>query len=824
MRVAFLHPDLGIGGAERLIVDAALGLQKRGHQVHIYTSYHDPDHCFDETRDGTLNVYHIVPPFPRSINGKGHILFAHLRQLHLTLHLLRFPSQFGKKRLAEDYDIFFIDQLSTAIPFLQRFAYRRVVFYGHFPDKLLAEGPFIENAPKAPTLTLKTLYRLPMDWIEDTTTRQADILLFNSKFTARVFKNYMSGLRKTSRVVYPGINTETYDEPLPVSLMSKNPDYIQEGRSLVGDVFSFRPTLVSLNRFEKKKNANLAINAFAEVIKQLDASNQTKPLERLRLVLAGGFDPRLKDNIVTLKSLIDTCEENSLTYRITPLTAIESIKDSEPKFRNLSNTTDEDPDIVFLLNFSRLQRNYLLKSPNTLALLYTPTNEHFGIIPVEGMLSRLPVIACDSGGPTESVLDPVVREDVEEKERTGWLRPPDPNAWADAILTILNMSKAERALLGDRARKRAIEMFGLSAMAESIENALQEAINLGPIGQDTHFYWRLSATEWRDLNKGLFAELCLTSGDDFVASVICDTILTLTSSFQGNANLREYIRLSVVDPHIPVQLYQLLSVFLRMSRPLSIHEPSNLDMICRLILILHYDSHMPASGSLVPYSAPPAELLSTISNSLSLLRLSYDFPTSPFHQLPTSAAELVILLFSCVENLSSLVVSTSQVSFLLSQVHEVLQVIPLGANIRHSLDSFLLALSLLLNEGFRPVEETQVFTNFQLTPRPDANESNLSMDLLTGTLIMNRLVADRALPSGSGTEKIAVANLIAWFRVSSHSLGIFYAHVLLSVLSCLSQTSVELDANLNHLWKSFLIGRCHGSRFLLDTGLITKIS
>lgn len=70
LRVAFLHPDLGIGaslpcnfpkdihnsvspgGAERLVVDAALGLQKLGRSVDIYTSYHDPDHCFEETRDG----------------------------------------------------------------------------------------------------------------------------------------------------------------------------------------------------------------------------------------------------------------------------------------------------------------------------------------------------------------------------------------------------------------------------------------------------------------------------------------------------------------------------------------------------------------------------------------------------------------------------------------------------------------------------------------------------------------------------------------------------------------------------------------------------
>lgn len=74
LNVAFIHPDLGIGisldrlhlqiaadfnmqtgascGAERLVVDAAVGIQKKGHQVIFYTSHHDPNHCFEETRDG----------------------------------------------------------------------------------------------------------------------------------------------------------------------------------------------------------------------------------------------------------------------------------------------------------------------------------------------------------------------------------------------------------------------------------------------------------------------------------------------------------------------------------------------------------------------------------------------------------------------------------------------------------------------------------------------------------------------------------------------------------------------------------------------------
>jgi alpha-1,3/alpha-1,6-mannosyltransferase len=50
--IVFVHPDLGIGGAERLVIDAAVGLQSCGHKVTILTSYRDKNHCFDEARDG----------------------------------------------------------------------------------------------------------------------------------------------------------------------------------------------------------------------------------------------------------------------------------------------------------------------------------------------------------------------------------------------------------------------------------------------------------------------------------------------------------------------------------------------------------------------------------------------------------------------------------------------------------------------------------------------------------------------------------------------------------------------------------------------------
>ena len=51
MRVVILHLDLGIGGAEQLVVNVATIL-KRDLQCHVtlLTSHHDVRHCFEATR------------------------------------------------------------------------------------------------------------------------------------------------------------------------------------------------------------------------------------------------------------------------------------------------------------------------------------------------------------------------------------------------------------------------------------------------------------------------------------------------------------------------------------------------------------------------------------------------------------------------------------------------------------------------------------------------------------------------------------------------------------------------------------------------------
>ncbi|KAF8119715.1 hypothetical protein EV363DRAFT_1380669, partial [Boletus edulis] len=116
---------------------------------------------------------------------------------------------------------------------------------------------------------------------------------------------HLSSITSTPKVVYPGINIEAYQAPIDWAA----PD--------VDQINSEQPTLISLNRFEMKKNAALAIEAFALLRDKASTQHLTR---NMRLVLAGGYDPRLKDNIRTLNGLIERARSSKLSFNvITPL-------------------------------------------------------------------------------------------------------------------------------------------------------------------------------------------------------------------------------------------------------------------------------------------------------------------------------------------------------------------------------------------------------------------------------------------------------------------------------------------------------------------------
>lgn len=90
--IVFFHPDLGIGGAERLVIDAAVGLKTLGHEVVIFTSHCDPRHCFDEARDGTAFLLSLCTRSPHTnilLEGVRYARCASSWQLAHSCHCAR---------------------------------------------------------------------------------------------------------------------------------------------------------------------------------------------------------------------------------------------------------------------------------------------------------------------------------------------------------------------------------------------------------------------------------------------------------------------------------------------------------------------------------------------------------------------------------------------------------------------------------------------------------------------------------------------------------------------------------------------------------------
>jgi alpha-1,3/alpha-1,6-mannosyltransferase len=93
--------------------------------------------------------------------------------------------------------------------------------------------------------------------------------------------------------------------------------------------------------------------------------------------------------------------------------------------------------------------------------VYTPQNEHFGIVPLEAMAAARPVIAVNSGGPRESVLD----------QETGMLCEPTPAAFAHAFSSLLDVKRSVR--MGTAARSHVQARFSRAAFGERLDEYVQ---------------------------------------------------------------------------------------------------------------------------------------------------------------------------------------------------------------------------------------------------------------------------------------------------------------------------------------------------------------
>ncbi|KAK9831856.1 hypothetical protein WJX81_002186 [Elliptochloris bilobata] len=415
LAVAFIHPDLGLGGAERLVVDAALELSARGHAVDMFTAHHDRRRCFEETLDGPFSVTVCGSWFPRSVCSRFTALCAYVRCILIAIYVA-----WGAWRRRRQYDVIFVDQVSAVIPVLHLLTRSKVLFYCHFPDLLLVQR----------RSRLRSLYRAPLNRIEEVSTGCADRLLVNSNFTNETFVRTFRRLVK--RDVLPGVLHPAVRVPSQTDLERVAERWREHFPADLAHFLEGGPVFLSVNRFERKKGLDLAVRALGVLLtQQVDAHRE---VASCRLAVAGGYDERLQENrevLAELKVLVATL---GLTDRVR-----------------------------FLPSFSEHHREGLFHTAR--AVVYTPQNEHFGIVPLEAMAAARPVIACNSGGPRESVLHGA----------TGFLCRPDPVAVAAAMAQLTVKAAAER--MGRAARSHVLRNFTRGAFGQRLEKIVHEMVD-----------------------------------------------------------------------------------------------------------------------------------------------------------------------------------------------------------------------------------------------------------------------------------------------------------------------------------------------------------
>lgn len=269
----------------------------------MFTSHYEINRCFEETKDGSFQVLVHGDWLPRHVFGAFHILFATCRNLWLAF-------QVARRRV--HYDVFIVDQvtfvlfmmcgrvrvdclvsnnprvnlstqISACIPLLRLLCPKsKILFYCHFPDQLLVQNKGF----------VKKIYRIPFDLLEETTTGLAHHIVVNSNFTRgvflRTFKLLSGFLHMDPSVMYPCIELGPDHDVAP-----RGPD---DGTGKI--------IFLSINRYEKKKAVHLALQA----LQQLGNFVTPKQFSRVELVIAGGYDPRLAENVEVYEYLVRLSE------------------------------------------------------------------------------------------------------------------------------------------------------------------------------------------------------------------------------------------------------------------------------------------------------------------------------------------------------------------------------------------------------------------------------------------------------------------------------------------------------------------------------------
>ena len=284
-----------------------------------------------------------------------------------------------------------------------------VLYYCHFPDRLgvTARGAY-------------GWYREAIGRQEDRAMQVAHRIVANSHYTAEaVRRTFPSVADDRLAIVHPGVRL---------------PSAAKSGPEFDPVAANSERMFLTVARFDPRKGMDLAVAAFAGLRTRMAAAD----FARCRLVLAGGFDRRLPE----VKALVEELRAQAVALGV----------DAQVELR--FDPSDEELGALWREAF---------------AFVHPAPAEHFGIVLIEAMAHRLPVLAVNHGGPLEIVVDGV----------TGALRPSDAGAFAD-VMAFWSQDPSLADVLGAAGRDRAETEFSMDRFATQFAAQAESALTGTP--------------------------------------------------------------------------------------------------------------------------------------------------------------------------------------------------------------------------------------------------------------------------------------------------------------------------------------------------------
>lgn len=213
-------------------------------------------------------------------------------------------------------------------------------------------------------------------------------------------------------------------------------------------------------------------------------------------------------------------------------------------------------------------------------------------------------------------------------------------------------------------------------------------------------------------------------------------MLVLFKSYPGDIQLQSYLKHAIQDGTLSLAIF--VTTFL--SAATSLQDAATLDILCKTVLECQFLSGLPPNGSVVPFNEAPGAILRTVQNGVKLVQTACTLPASPYHQVSSSASELLILLLSTITDVTQ--ISTTDAILFLDAANPLMQLPQLSEDVRHVLENFSLSLTYILGDDAKAAHEAQMMHTLQLAlGKNDISGSNADRDIITCSLLLHNLVS-----------------------------------------------------------------------------------